>query len=83
MARKKPSPVKVTATGHLTLQINGHTLTGTETDGAWSYECPSFPDLAGPVPAGKSYTDIVGEFTTRCLAGAVQVKQLTQRSNRK
>lgn len=78
MARAKKKPVvKVTVKGRLVLKINGHVLVGIpDAAGGWSFTCPDWPELAGPVKPGDTYTRVVKEFTARCIWSASDVLAL-------
>ena len=70
-AKPKPKPAAkpptVRADSHFRIEVNGHTLTGTNAGGVWAFECPEWPDLV-ELHAGEDYPQgIAGDFTMRAL----------------
>ena len=57
------------AESRLSLSINGHTLTGDNRGGAWSFRCDSWPSLARAFSGHDDVAGIVERFVADALAG--------------
>lgn len=79
MSKRKTKTEPVPQNGGLVkMSVNGHSLEGGKWNGKWSWACPSWPDLAAEHEGDTSPGPMVGEFTSRALAGCLNVQEFVR-----
>ncbi len=69
---ENPRPVRPhQPEGRFRILINGQTLEGVKDKGKWTFSCDPWRQMAEDYRGAESAADIVAEFTTKALAGAV------------